>query len=410
MKKVLTLCCAVILAACAKMAPPEPSTASADASGSGGQLFTELDRAAGSEENVFYSPVSVEQAFGLLHAGTAGETRDQLAAFFGWPAGEAADRQLRLQRESLLAHRTDADIRLANALWLSNEFRFRPAYLDATRRHYDATAEVLAFRTSPAAAARRINGWAADRTNGLIDRIVSADALADDTAALLTNALYFEAEWQFKFDSAVQRPFLFGDGREQAFHLMLQTDPFAVAERAAWRAIRMPYRGGRFAMDVILPERRQAMAAAPAPEVLADFDEALTAAEPRLVALELPRFEVDYDIGLVEPLEALGLNLPFDRNRADLSAMAEPGQNPLYVKDATHITKLQVYEDGTKAAAVTTLRIVPTASRLPREDPIPFVVDRPFVVIIRDLQSRQILFLGRISTPQPFTPEAPESE
>jgi serine protease inhibitor len=129
-----------------------------------------------------------------------------------------------------------------------------------------------------------------------------------------------------------------------------------------------------------------------------------------LVALELPRFEIDYDIGLIEPLQALGLTLPFDTDRADLSAMAEPGQKPLYVKDATHITKLQVFEDGTKAAAVTTLRIVPTASRLAREDPIPFVVDRPFVVIIRDLQSRQILFLGRISTPQPFTPEAPESE
>jgi len=80
------------------------------------------------------------------------------------------------------------------------------------------------------------------------------------------------------------------------------------------------------------------------------------------------------------------------------------------VKDATHITKLQVYEDGTKAAAVTVLRIVPTAARLAREQPLPFVVDRPFVAIIRDLRTGAVLFIGRIADPQPFTPAKADGE
>lgn len=403
-RRLLALFCAA-LAACAPVAP-EPLTPARDATGGRERLFAELDRSAGPGQNAFFSPVSVEQAFGLLHAGTAGETRHELEAFFGWPAGEAADRQLQRRREKLLAHGTDADIRLANALWLSDEFRFRTAYLSTARRIYDATAQRLDFEANAAAAAREINGWAADRTDGLIDEIVTAEALADDTAALLTNALYFEAEWVHMFDSGEQRPFLFGDSREEPFHLMTQTEPFAVTERGGWRAIRLPYRGGRFAMDVIMPERRATIAAAPAADVIAAFDRALTAQEPQLVALALPRFEIDYDTGLVDPLEALGLALPFDPGRADLSAMAELGQRPLYVKDAKHITKLQVYEDGTKAAAVTTLRIVPTGSRLPATEPFPFVVDRPFVVVIRDLEIRETLFIGRIAAPEPFVPES----
>lgn len=407
MRPLWALIC-VALAACEPVAPSQPTPVPAAAEGGGERLFAELDRAAGPAGNAFYSPISVEQAFGLLHAGTGGATRDQLEAFFDWPAGEAADLELQRRRESLLAHGTDADIRLVNALWLSDEFRFRTAYLDAAQRTYDASAETLDFEGNAVGAAQQINNWAADKTNGLIDEIVSAEALADDTAALLTNALYFEAEWLHMFDGAERRPFLFGDGHEEPFHLMTQTEPFAVIKRDGWRAIRLPYRGGRFATDVIMPERRETIGAAPPPDVLAALGDALTEQEPQLVALALPRFEIDYDTELVDLLAALGLTLPFDPSRADLSAMADPGQRQLYVKDATHITKLQVYEDGTKAAAVTTLRIVPTSARLPAKEPVPFVVDRPFVVIIRDLHGDLVLFKGRIAAPHPFVPETAE--
>ncbi len=410
MIRIPALAAVLLAAACVAVTPPAPVGSNTLASGGDQRLFAQLDSAAGPEDNVFVSPVSVDQAFGLLHAGAAGETRSQLEAFFGWPAGEAADRELERRRKDLLAHGTDADIRLANALWLSDRFRFRASYLAATRTRYDATAETIDFAGDAAGSARRINRWAADKTNGLIDQIISAEALADDTAALLTNALYFEAEWLHMFDGAARRPFLFGDGHEEPFHLMRQVDPFAVAEHAGWRAIRLPYRGDRFAMDVIMPTERRPMEAAPASDILAALDDALCREKPQMVDLALPRFEIEYDISLVEPLEVLGLTLPFDRNRADLSAMAEPGQMPLFVKEATHITKLQVYEDGTKAAAVTTLRIVPTAARIMPEDPLRFTVDRPFVVIIRDLASGQVLFLGRIAAPQPFTPERAEPE
>lgn len=410
--KALLASLAVLLAAACTQTPAPGSSApnERDAVGAGGSmaLFAELDREAGPAGNVFVSPVSIEQAFGLLHAGTAGSTRQQLESFFGWPQGADVGRQLKRQRQQLLDHDTDADLRLANALWLSDAFRFRPAYLDEARQRYAATARALDFAGDPSGAATQINSWAAEQTAGLIDSVITPDALADDTTAVLTNALYFEAEWALMFDGAEAAPFLFGDGREENFRLMTQTEPFAVAERDGWRAIRLPYRGDRFAMDVIMPRERRVMEMAPSAVELEALGTLLDESRLRPVNLWLPRFEIDFDSKLVDPLERLGLTLPFSRNEADLSAMAEPGQQRLYVGDATHITKLQVYEDGTKAAAVTVLKIVLTGGVAPREKPLEFKVDRPFVTVIRDLQTAQVLFVGRIADPQAFTPQEGE--
>ena len=370
------------------------------------QLFSRLDRDAGAAENVFYSPMSVEQAFGLIHAGSAGETRVQLESFFGWPEGIETERLLERQREDLLGHRTDADIRLANALWLSDSFNFRDSYVSDTAKYYDATARTLDFSAAGApASADIINGWASEQTEGLIPEVITPDALTDMTAAVLTNALYFEAEWKAPFDSSQMQPFLFGDGREEEFRLMRETDNFALVEHGEWRAVRLPYRGDRFAMDVIMPERRRVMEVAPSLAEIADLSASLGAADAQLVTVSLPRFEVDLSAGLVDPLRSLGLDLPFDRNRADLSAMAEPGQQRIYVGDARQLTRLQVYEEGTKAAAVTVVRIVLTGGRAMAEEPEVFTVDRPFIAVIRDLETNEILFIGRIAEPVPFEPQ-----
>lgn len=396
------------LAACAS-APVEP-VAQVRAEQTGAlQLFTALDTKAGAAENVFYSPVSVEQAFGLLHPGAAGETKEQLEVFFGWPKGDGADELLQRQRERLLGHGAQADIRLANALWLSDSFRFRPTYLDDAREYYDATARALDFSASGApGSAKVINEWARAKTQGLIPEVITPAELADDTAAVLTNALYFEAAWAKKFDGSEQLPFLFGDGSEQPFHLMRETGSYKFVEEGRWQAIRLPYEGGRFAMDVIMPDRRVIMDAAPPVDTVAELASKLKDAEPRLIDLSLPRFEVDFKAGLVDPLKAMGLTLPFDPNHADLSAMAEPGQQQIYVGNATHLTKLQVYEDGTKAAAVTVLRIVLTGGIRYERDPLRVIVDRPFLSVIRDLDSGEVLFLGRIAQPVAFEPENAE--
>ena len=373
-------------------------------------LFARIDAEAGAEKNVFYSPVSVEQAFGLLHAGAAGETRAQIERFFGWPQGEAADMLLARQRSGLLDHGTQADIRLANALWLSKGWQFGPGYTGFARQWYGARVSSLDFSPGLPSqqSARIINDWAAEETGGLITDIITPDQLADSTAALLTNALYFNANWKTELGYGEERSFLFGDGTDRPFTFMREQDGFAIASEGGWSAVRMPYVGDRFAMDVIMPDKRKVVATAPGADVLAALNGKLTAANPSYVDLQLPRFEIDNRNALTDSLKAIGLTLPFDPYNADLSGMTDGAENGLYVSEAYQITKLQVYEQGTKAAAVTVLRIVPVGGRIIREKPTPFIVDRPFTVVIRDLKEGTILFVGRIADPQPFEPQRDE--
>ena len=382
-----------------------------DTSGRDGamEVFRALDRKAGPADNAFYSPVSLEQAFGLVHAGAAGETQAQIEDFFGWQRGEAGDAALGAEGAALRAQDTAADIRLANALWLNKSFAFAPSYLASTNNYYAATAESLDFEGDPQGSADRINQWASDNTEGLIPAVVTKEEVQDQTAAFLTNALYFEAEWEQEFDDGSdQIPFLFGDGHEDDFLLMKNIGSYRRAERGGWEAIRLPYVGNRFVMDVIMPSRRQVMAEAPDAEVLARLDGDLADADLELTDLLLPRFEIDFEGDLRKPMMELGLALPFDPQRADLSPMV--GGPGLFVGRVKQLTKLQVYAEGTKAAAVTVVQIVVVGGRIIEGKPKPFIVDRPFVSVIRDLETGQILFIGRIADPQPFEPEVSDPD
>ena len=379
-------------------APPPEADAGSDAdltAGSGAlDLFELLDAEAGPAENVFYSPASIEQAFGLLALGAAGETREQIETTLPPP------RDARF----LAFKDKDTEVRLANALWLSDQWRFRDAFVSDARRRYDATAERVDMR-QPVATAKRINDWADKATEGLIPVVVTPDAVDPSTAAFISNALYFDARWRTYFDGAEQVPFLFGDGRQEDFVLMREDLQIAQVDQGDWTSVRLPYRNARYAMDVVMPKRRVIAQQAPHFTELEEIGAKLARAKPRWVDMRLPRFEIDYDTDLIAPLQAIGLRLPFDKDRADLSRMIAPGQQRVYVDKVKHLSKLQVFDEGTRAAAVTVMRIVPVSAPPPRPDKIDFIVDRPFIVVIRDLETGAVLFLGRIAEPEPLSPK-----
>ena len=393
---------ALALSACVatpgKIVPPSetatPSTA--NAAGAAG-LMPILEAEAGPTENILFSPASIEQAFGVLHLGAAGATKDQIEMVL-----PAVRTQQPLEHDG-----NDVEVRIANALWLSDQYRFHPSFLDAARTRYDATAERLDF-SQPVALVERVNAWADRETEGLISQVLSPDSVTPETVAFITNALYFDGLWAEAFDGWDMRPFLFGDGSEREFRLMRDTFEIALVERDGWRAVRLPYADDRYAMDVVIPRRRTVMDAAPSLDWLQATGRELGTVERRNVTVSLPQFEVDTKAALIPHLRKLGLSLPFDRDRADLTAMAEPGQQKLTVDDVQHLAKLQVFDTGTRAAAVTTMRIITVGLRIHQTPPVEFTVDRPFVILIRDLDNGTILFAGKIAAPEPFTPEVRE--
>lgn len=360
-------------------------------------LLPVLDAEAGPTNNLFYSPASVEQAFGVLRLGAAGATRSQLDAVL--PP---------LRDPMRLAGKDQGvEVRLANALWLSDDYRFRATFVSDASGQYGATVETIDV-SKPAPAAARINAWADKATEGLIPQVVTPQSVTPDTAAFITNALYFDGLWGTPFNGADEMPFLFGDGVERKFRLMREVLTVPLVKSGGMVAVRLPYSNPRYVMDVIIPQARVVMKSAPSTATVAALGKELGSASGEMVEVRLPQFEIDYAKGLIPYLQAIGLTLPFDAARADLSLMAEPGQRPLMVDDVQHIAKLQVFDTGTRAAAVTTIRVVPTSARAYSKPPTPFVVDRPFAVVLRDLERGEILFIGRIADPQPFTPKVEE--
>ena len=361
-------------------------------------LFPVLEAEAERDENVFISPLSIELAFGLLHAGARGETRAQIERFLPPP-----EDPLGFEVEG-----DDVTVAVSNALFLDEAFRFRPEYLRATERVYEAQAIGVDFARKQDSA-DTINAWADEATRGMIPQVISPPAITDDMIALLANALYFEALWQTELDRDSEHFFLFGNGSRKPFKFVGESFETRYAKLGDWEAVRLPYRGERFVMDIVMPDEQRVMTQAPTLDFVARTKAALDAADPRLVKVEIPQFEIDFGQSLKPPLIDMGLGLPFT-SQADLTGIAEPGQQPIKVGDVQHITKLQVYDEGTKAAAVTTISIVVTGARIEPKGAIPFRADRPFIVVIRDLERDAVLFIGRISDPQPFEPEVDEGE
>lgn len=365
-------------------------------------LFPQLLAEAGPIDNIVYSPVSTAQALGMVHLGARGDTQVQIAEFLGIPADGAGDRELRRIRvASAPAGEQGVRVKLANALFLSDKWRFQDSYIAGAKSLYDATAARVDFEGAPAAAAQTINRWADQATEGMITQAVDPATINRAAAAYLVNATFFEGNWLHDFRKTEQRKFLFGDGRDADFAMMSREGQFAQASLDGWKAIRLPYSDERFVMDVMLPERRQAELSVLPPRRIAALSEALSTATHEPIRVHLPRFQALVRQDLKPPLRAAGLTLPFDRNRADLSAMSQPGQAPLYIDEAFQVSRLEVFEAGTRAAAVTVIVPVPVSMPPPFKGS-DFVVDHPFVFAIRDLESGAILFFGRITMPERF--------
>lgn len=406
MLKRSTLALSIFGAVCACASPPKEVTFSsvagestAIASGPGATaILPILDAEAGPDENVFFSPLSVDYAFSILALGARGETAEQLTSILPPPAPP----------EAYSHNANGVELRLASRLWVEQTFEPARSYIEQAEARYEAGLESI-DKEQPAESAKTINNWADKETNGLIPSVIGPDEISAMQAMVITNAIYFDGDWATKFSGSMMEPFLFGDRTDKPFRLMGLRSNFATVDRKGMRAIRLPYRDRRYAMDVIIPAKREVMQTAPALELIEDLGDRLGEAKSKFVDLRLPQFEIDTNFSLLDPLMKIGLTLPFDSSKADLSGMVQGGGRGLYVGGAKQLAKLQVFDTGTRAAAVTVLSVVITsaAPRDPRR-PIKFTVDRPFIVVLRDLENDAILFLGRIANPEEYEPKDAE--
>lgn len=348
-----------------------------------------------SEQNTLFSPLSLEMALGLLSEGAVGATREQLTRFLGYESYNVVARVI-LNRaedatfESEMYEGYNTVMSLANSLWLDNKYTLKDDYFAIAQESYDATSETLDFKNG-ANAAGRINDWCSEKTRGLINELVAPETFTAEMALILCNSLYFESAWR---ESWKTREGTFTDSLGETHQLndmLYSTEDIYYSTEGAV-AFGKKYMSGMTFIG-ILPNEGVS---------IGDINlEWLLASESRDYDVECSMPKLNYDTTcsqLVPILQSLGVSNIFDKENGELSGIVNESED-LYVSDIIQKCKIELDENGTKAAAVTGIMISDNAAFVPVQREIKEVhLDRPFYYMIMDEVTGTVLFIGSVNT------------
>jgi serpin B len=360
------------------------------------KLFTELAKQE-PNKNIFISPISVAFAMAMAYNGANGETRSAMAH-----ALQFGDLDLETINDANAALTTTIEqidpaitIAIANSLWARQGVEFAPEFLQHNQQFYRAEIATLDFRAPDTI--RRINTWVDEQTRGKISKII--DQLDPLAVLVLLNAIYFKGNWSTAFDRKLTQdhPFTLPSKQQKQVPMMQRTDDWRFFWDGRLGAIRIPYGAGRVSMDVFLPEEQGGLE-----RFYNELHEANWISWTRQFrrskgTLLLPRFKIEYERRLNDALATLGMGVAFDRQNADFSAMTRVEQ--VSISQVKHKAFVEVHEEGTEAAAVTSVEFRALGMTV-RDKTFRMVVDRPFFFVIRDQQTDTILFMGAVTEPR----------
>jgi serpin B len=257
------------------------------------------------------------------------------------------------------------------------------------------------FNQVPENARQTINQWVEQQTEHKIQNLLQPGTVTPDTRLILTNAIYFKADWKtrFKEEQTKEEDFHLTPTETLRAPLMHLEGGLRYFNGGTFQVLEIPYADEEMSMIVFLPNDLGGLPA---------FEQSLTASRLQQwldglqlnskVILTLPKFEATKELELRSALGALGVKQAFDMRMADFSAMT--GERNLWISAVIHKAYISVTEEGTVAAAATGIRMTLAMARPQGPDkPIVFRADHPFLYLIRDNRSQAILFMGRVVDP-----------
>ncbi len=345
-------------------------------------------------KNIFISPFSISTALAMTLNGAAGQTRDDMQQTMQLGDMEMATVNTAYQGllTALPALDPEVDVLPANSIWYRNGYPVEEAFLDVNREYFFSEVNALDF-TEPAAK-DLINGWVDAKTNGLINKII--DEVPGNIVMYLINAIYFKGAWAKAFnpDDTYDTSFYLATGGETQVKMMsfggVRLPYFATPE---FHSVELDYGDEVFSMNIFLPKENVTMDAAVA--ALETFDWATFNDSYRSdsILFSMPRFKMEYEKTINEELIALGMGKAFMPGSADFSRISAGGG--LYIDEVKHKAIIEVNEEGTEAAAVTSIGVVVTS--VPTVPNV--MVNRPFLFVIREKATNGILFIGKVMNP-----------
>jgi serpin B len=351
-------------------------------------------------QNLFLSPFSVTQALAMIYGGARGNTETQMGQALRFslpqarfhPAMNALDQTLQSRAANAQGQNgPPPELRVLNTTWGQKGLTFEPAFLDGLAQHYGAGMRVVDFAQESEPIRVRINEWVESSTKGLIRELLPEDTVNGDTRLVLTNVLYFKGRWSESFEPerTHDAPFHLLDGGVRQVKTMVRSGIIPRMRGEGFDALALPYKGGAFRMLLVVPDsgRFADVESRLSEDFLAGVRQALA---PRFTALRMPRFQVETTLPLKDSLEALGMVDAFS-SAADFSGLTS--QERLRIAFVQHKAFVSVDEAGTEAGAATAVGAVPVSV------PEPFAVNRPFLFLIEDVETKAVLFLGRLVNP-----------
>ncbi len=365
------------------------------------KVFPLLDP--GISSNTVFSPYSVTQAFALLAPGARGNTLSGIEQALSYPLSQ--DRfnmalnklDLLLTSEGIGSLDTTGNqlpmLRNANAIWVQAGFPIISAYLDTLAVNYGAGIYLVDFTNETEDARGTINAWVEGQTNDKIHDLIPEGGVTSLTRVVLTNAVWFKANWasQFSEASTTNQTFFNQNSSTSSVPFMRQIFTVPYAQADSCQAVDIPYAGNNFSMLVVMPAAGtfESFLSSLTPAVLGDITNHLAA---QYTDLSLPKFNFTVSVGMRSLLQSLGMTDAFNRDTADFSGI--DGTPDLYVTNVFHKAFISVDEHGTEAAAATGIVVEPTGP--PPPPPLTFTVDHPYIFVIRERQTGLILFIGKV--------------
>ena len=363
------------------------------------------------DKNIFFSPYSIFTAMAMTYEGSNGQTANEIQSVFYFPENKNVLRSaLANIYNQLNKPKTEYQFLTANALWIQGNLQSK--IFKEIQKYYGAK---IFIKTS----AEKINQWIEYKTMNKFKNVVKD---CNFCGLSLINTIYFKGNWNQKFEKSntKKRPFIISEKEKMEVPMMNMTETFNYMETEAVQVLEMPYKGEELSMLVLLakdfpgnPKKKNMTNTTKNLEKadLTSLEEALTeknlkewrkALFKQKVRVYIPKFTFKKDYELSKTLKQY-MPLAFDREKADFSKFAETikrGKQNLYIEDIIHKSFIEVNEEGTEAAAVTVVTVGFGSSTGSISVPPVFKVDHPFIFLIQERETGQILFIGKVIKPK----------
>lgn len=350
----------------------------------------DLFRESFDDKNILMSPLSIVSALAMVTNGASNNTLTEIEKALGSDINSL--NEYLYAYKSYLPTDKQYKVSLANSIWFKDKesLSVNIDFLQTNKDYYDASIYKAAFDNSTK---DDINYWINDKTNGMIEKILE-EAPSDNVVMYLINALSFDAEWQhiYQKEQISDGEFTLEDGSQKTIQFMHSAEHTYLENDDAFGFIK-PYKDNKYAFVALLPKDNITMSQFLSKLDASTLEFLIKYQRSEKVIASLPKFKVEYNTLLNDSLQSLGIKDAFDGDNADFSKMAKSLDGNIFISRVLHKTIIEVDEKGTKAGAVTTVKMDTTSANI---DPKVVNLNRPFFYMIIDTQQNLPIFMGSL--------------